>query len=202
MTVCIDALKTQGVYRVLLEAMSHPGRLLTLPETRKPYKKHTSLFLVLGTLLDHEVSVSVISHNGGKALEEQIVMMTKAHPVKLPKADYVIVKGANSFGKILEAKRGTLEFPDGGATALYLIDPDTTPTEGVNSVSLQGPGIPPDVQSVPEMNFIDTEELARIKQINAEFPLGVDCIFLTEEAEVMCIPRSTQIVMNVIPWAM
>ncbi len=183
MQVHTPVVPTQGVYRQLLQAMSHPGRLHVLPTGAWA----SSLLAVCETLLDHEVSFSV-APGGDPAWETDIFALTKARIAPPDMADYLVIKGPDSGGVIEEAKIGDPAFPDRGATLLYVLDgslPDG------DAPVLSGPGLAQ--PAPPEVNALSNAEWRRLRTINEEYPLGVDAICLLGDDQVLCLPRSTRI---------
>jgi alpha-D-ribose 1-methylphosphonate 5-triphosphate synthase subunit PhnH len=85
-------------------------------------------------------------------------------------------------------KRGTLEYPDGGATLVYLIE--EIAGEG-GATELSGPGV--NGTASPLFIGLAASELMGLREINAEYPLGVDAMFLDTNGRIACIPRSTRI---------
>ena len=186
MSIYVKCSPTQGIYRQLLNAMSHPGRLYHLP-VKGFWSK--GWLAIADTLLDHEVSFAVAGKGASRMLFDRIVGSTTARPATIAEADYIFVPGADSKRAVLHCKRGTPEHPDRSATLIYLLEHQTQlPLDGV---MLTGPGIPEPTS--PLMGGLDRTELACIRSSNQEHPLGVDCMFLDEADHVMCIPRSTKI---------
>lgn len=182
---------TQKVFRVLVDAMSHPGRVYRMPKPQKIDPWETSLLAIVYTLLDHEVSFAFIGQK--ITIAEQIYAATKARQVAIEEADYIIVEGNRSDGQILSAKCGVGAYPEQGATIIYVIDQETHNgnSAGLNEIILNGPGIKD--QTSPQLAGLSVEEFQHIRDLNTEYPLGVDCVFLGEDNQVMCIPRSTKI---------
>ena len=60
-------------------------------------------------------------------------------------------------------------------------------------VRLIGPGIPGSSGIVPEMRGVPVEEFQELMEVNADYPLGVDAIFIRPNGELMALPRSTRI---------
>ena len=202
----------QRAFRALLQAMSHPGRIYPLSgDTDKDIAPmgDAGLMLVLRTLLDHEVRFSVLGKETG-SLEKAVSRLTGGRCAAVADADFVIVPDGKSGGAIKKARRGTLEYPDAGATAIYAVQsleegggagvPEAagmisplSPEFPVSSAAavLKGPGVKDEIA----VAIVGTspEELADIKEMNEDFPLGIDCVFVDEAGMVLCIPRSTRI---------
>jgi alpha-D-ribose 1-methylphosphonate 5-triphosphate synthase subunit PhnH len=182
-----NVLQDQRMFRVLLQAMAHPGRVYQAPFSGN---RSEVLISVLEALLDQEVSCCVLSPER-EIYEQKIHAVTHCKSTGPGEADFIVVPSGNSGGGILEAKRGTLEYPDQGATAVYGVDSLNTTGNGTPQFALLGPGIKNRICIV--MKGFPCDELLRIRQLNAEFPLGVDCIFIDRAGNLLCIPRSVQI---------
>ena len=172
-----------AVYRPLLQAMARPGTVQQLPAAARA----RPLFALLGALVDREVAVHVAGV-AGVALQRELAWATGGRPERLEDADFVVFPEGTSGGRVLQARRGTLEYPDVGATALYAVR--RCAPEGGRAV-LRGPGIRDAAR--PTLEGLGAEELSWLREANREFPLGVDAIFLDPEGQVICIPRSTRI---------
>jgi alpha-D-ribose 1-methylphosphonate 5-triphosphate synthase subunit PhnH len=187
----------QRAFRALLQAMSHPGRIYPLSgDTDKDIAPmgDAGLMLVLRTLLDHEVRFSVLGKETG-SLEKAVARLTGGRCAAVADADFVIVPGGKSRGAIKKARRGTLEYPDAGATAIYAVQSlgEGGAGAGVSEAAavLKGPGVKGEIAVA--IVGTNPEELADIKEMTNDFPLGIDCVFVDEAGMVLCIPRSTRI---------
>lgn len=193
-----SSLLTQKTFRILLQAMSRPGRVYQFQtseartqntEVRRQKTDKNGLSSVLLTLLDHEVSFCVIG-TAKSLLEPEIVEITKSRAADISDADFIIVPAGESHGEILRAKRGSLEYPDTGATIIYSVHSLMDGNDGKSSVVLRGPGINGEIS--PFIDGLGSDEFSHLKEIDSEYPLGVDCIFVDSFGQVMCIPRSTR----------
>ena len=181
---------SQAVFRALIDAMSHPGITCELPGQGEKTDQTHGLYTVLEVLLDHEVSYCVLGPRR-EEIDSRIFADTKARRASVTRADYLVIEPSRSEGKIREAKRGTLRYPDRGATAIYLVSERDSPTESAPDIRLEGPGIPTPMP--PQMDGLDAQELIEIRRCNLDYPLGIDCIFLDADRQVMCLPRTTKI---------
>jgi alpha-D-ribose 1-methylphosphonate 5-triphosphate synthase subunit PhnH len=238
---------TQKTFRVLLQAMSHPGKVYNIGDfiSDSPIRPftHSPLMLVLQTLLDHEMGFCVIGKEK-EYLESNISELTGCSVKDISDADFIIVSdyetymsnidtkgnenvipakagiqrireldsrlhgndGLEAFsgesnGEILKAKRGTLEYPDTGATVIYSICslsqiPPSPPLvkggiRGDLKLTLKGPGINGEIS--PFLSGVSKREFLYLKEINSEYPLGIDSVFIDSANRIMCIPRSTRI---------
>jgi len=182
---------TQQFFRILMQSMSHPGKVYSLPavDIKKGNNEYNSFDLVLFTLFDHEVKFSIIGKETHDYLIERIFQMTKAKYVQSNIADYVIVSGGSSNNSLSHLNCGNLEYPDTGATVFYLSKKINGP-DGIG-VRLQGPGIENEISF--KISGVDVDDIKIIKDMNAEFPLGIDTIFIDETNQVVSLPRSSQI---------
>ena len=171
-------------FRVILQGMSHPGKVYPLPNLPGA---ESAVIEILGCLMDNEVSFAVI---GDKDMETVIARHTDSRPVSFEDADYIIVRNGTTRGKLAGFKRGSLEYPDTGATILYLVEALSEAT----GVVLSGPGVNGTVSL--RITGLDPSELQLLRQVNSEFPLGVDAIFLDQSGHIACIPRSSRIGVN------
>lgn len=177
-----NIIRGHRIFRVLLQGMSHPGKVYALPDWAET--SHT-IVEILDCLIDHEVGITVI---GDPGLATEIVGRTNARLVSLEDADFVIVCNGGIGGRLKEVKRGSLAYPHTGATIVYLVD---SLGESDGGYVLTGPGIPDKVSL--RIEGILPRELHHLKSVNCEFPLGVDAAFLDRSRQITWIPRSSQI---------
>ncbi len=179
--------KDHATFRVVLQAMSHPGTTCQLPVLVPIAGEHAPLIQLLSCLMDNEVSFSIVGDDAG-GLANDISMHTGSIQSNISESNFVIATKGTTSGQLSLIKRGTLEYPDGGATIVYLVD-EIAEAEG--TAELSGPGINGTVR--PRIAGLATSELRELREINAEYPLGVDSMFLDTNGRITCIPRSTQI---------
>ena len=189
MDIRTDILLTQKTFRILLDAMSHPGNIYRLGETICRGNGRY-LMTILSTLLDGEVSFHVIGGNANQ-IESKVIQLTGALPTGIEAADFVIDLSGKGEGKLLKAQRGILEYPDKGATLISLIESFSTRDASGVTLRLTGPGIK-NRRSVRIVG-VSRALFQNLKEINSEFPLGVDAMLVGGRGQIMCIPRSTNI---------
>lgn len=173
---------TQEVYRILLQAMAHPCR----PYTLDPENWPTLLLAIAQTLLDHEVSFC-FHPNTPDAWAEELFTLTKSRKADWEEADYLIIAGECPPEDLKRLKRGIPLFPDKGATVIQILDgPYPQPGPQLSGPGLQSKGSPP-------CNILSPGEWAAYKEINADYPLGIDLISIVGRKTICCLPRSTRI---------
>jgi len=170
--------------RVILQGMSHPGKVYPLPNLSGA---ESAVIEILGCLMDNEVSLAVI---GNRDMETIIARHTDSRRVSPDDADYIVVRNGTTQGRLANFKRGSLEYPDTGATVLYLVEA----LSEAAGVVLSGPGI--NGTALLRITGLDPGELPQLREVNSEFPLGVDAIFLDQSGNIACIPRSSRIGVN------
>jgi len=182
---------TQKVFRILLDAYSHPGRIYSLFNGQLEETQRSSpILMVLMTLLNHEVTFHVLGEEGG-GLEKEIIERTGSRVATPNEADFILSLLGNGQGTKLQPKRGTQEYPDTSATLIFLVKRLSQEPPGNLFLSLKGPGIKNEARVC--MDGFGKREILHLKEINSEYPLGVESIFVDPLGRLMCIPRSTQI---------
>lgn len=188
---------SQGVFRVLLDAMARPGTIRQLPavDGNAPIGREMGLAAIAQTLLDHEVTFATVPGSGelvdeaGPTFAAYARSVTGCREVLPPEADYVFALGGLPAGLPAKLKTGLPAYPDEGATLISLV-PALDGTAGIE-LRLSGPGVPPGtVVTVPGWSSAD---LASLAAANSAPPLGIDVILVDAAGRVMCLPRSTRI---------
>jgi alpha-D-ribose 1-methylphosphonate 5-triphosphate synthase subunit PhnH len=174
-------------FRIILAAMSHPGKVYRLPEFAN---EETAVVELLRCLLDNEVGVAVV---GDPTLEADLFRHTECRLVPCEEADFIIIGHLADSAALAGCKVGSLEYPDGGATILYLVD---GLCEGDGGIVLSGPGINDKISL--RISGLGAGQLSRLHDLNREFPLGVDAMFFVRRrnGRIACIPRSSQMKVN------
>lgn len=182
-------IRDHATFRGIVQAMSRPGSVVRLPR-REESGRHALLAGLLRCLMDNEVTCHV-PDDCADELYREIFRITGSGRAEPETADFLLFPRGTSRGRLAAGRRGTREYPDRGATAVYLVD-ELAETGG--SAELRGPGINGTVR--PLIGGLDGAELGLLSEVNAEFPLGLDALFLDNDGRIMCIPRSTRIGVN------
>jgi len=168
----------QSHYRVLLDAMSHPGHRYSVITQRE---ESPMALAILATLLDAEVSLS----DPNNLLQNQDWSMLQAKSNSPEQADYILCDG--SIAPEFEPKLGTLPNPDQSATLVLVAEKIG---QGNINLKLKGPGIAETEKLA--MSGIDAHWFSRREEWVCSFPLGVDLIFV-DDTQVVAIPRTTKV---------
>lgn len=180
------ALRSQAVFRVVLDSMARPGKVNSLPtmESDGPYG---GILAVLESLVDHEVTYWVSA-----ALEEVIVpaleTRTRGRKSSTWKADFVVADGDGAFQAIVSANAGTIEYPDKGATIVIMCQ---SLSEGPVRLCLEGPGV--DGSRALSVASVPWDAFQALMERNQDFPLGLDTVLVSTDGAIACIPRSSRI---------
>lgn len=171
----------QIVFRTLLTGMSNPGRILSIAkQAEKLYGNYPAFLALAITLLDNEVTFCTC---GNPELREDISLLTLSKETDMEEADFLFVDKAELLPEVFaRAKCGTLADPQKSATIFI-----RTEIEGDHTLNLYGAGIDREV----ELTVSDIVE-ATVNQRDSqayEYPQGVDLIFVSDDSEILCIPR-------------
>ncbi|MFP4325227.1 MAG: phosphonate C-P lyase system protein PhnH [Desulfonatronovibrio sp.] len=176
----------QEIFRALMRAMSGPGQVIEVSRTSPGGK--SLLQAVCETLLDQEVGLAAVGRAVDSSFVREISLSTGCFCTSVKEAGFILVGGGSSEGALAHASRGTLDYPDQGATVIY-------PVEKLGSgdlrLILKGPGIRDTCKT--EITGMDVTELELSAELSSEFPLGLDLIFV-DKRSIMAIPRSTEFV--------
>lgn len=160
---------TQRVYKKVLKAMSHPGKIISIQEELEKLEDDIKnpIFLFSTVLLDAEVSYYIDN-------PIDLNYLFYAKKVNMNEADYVFLDGKTvTFDMLKELKIGTLERPDLSAS-VYIKCENITQDE---IVLLKGPGIKTyQGVSLGNQNYF----FSWIESLEIEYPLGFDVIFYDE----------------------
>ena len=182
----------QVIFRLMLKAMSYPGRCCSVAEG----VSEALYLLAADCLIDHETTFALIGFESSEHAE-RIQRRTGSACVETDQADFLFINGNCSQGCIESAKRGTLAYPDAGATLVYQL-PTTEPGEleanRLAAVRMTGPGIKAMIS--PPVHSLDQTEYTLLRDINAGYPLGVDTFIMWGASHIMAIPRSTRIAVS------
>jgi len=178
-----EVFDSQKVYRLILTAISNPLRAVNIREfADKLYGDYPELLAVAMSLLDNEVSFFAFNNN---ELSEEIVSLTLARRDAVEEADYIFVTDPSKLPYAIEnAKCGTLRDPHRSATLIV-----RNTENRFCRLRLRGAGI----KEETEFETTDHIKLAletRDRQFY-EYPQGIDFIFVSENGELLSVPRLT-----------
>ncbi|HHX13762.1 MAG TPA: phosphonate C-P lyase system protein PhnH [Clostridiales bacterium] len=177
---------SQKLFRLLLEAISNPTRIVDIKEIAdKLFGSYPELLAVAMTLLDNETGFSIY---GSDSLSADIAALTLARREAVSAADFIFVCDKSGIQEAIEkAKYGTLAQPHKSATVVIQSD-----GAQAGSLTLSGPGIAGAVE-IPVSQAVKDALACRAAQ-NYEYPQGIDLIFVSDKGELMAVPRLVKVV--------
>jgi alpha-D-ribose 1-methylphosphonate 5-triphosphate synthase subunit PhnH len=180
--------QSQSVFRIAMEAMARPGRILGVRAGLKPPAplNPTTAALLL-TLCDFETTVwldAALTDTPGVA--GFVRFHTGARLVGAPgEAAYAVVSDARRMLPLASLAQGTAEYPDRSATLIMQVA-----ELNASGWRLEGPGIRGDQMFSASPLPDDFVQQARVNR--GRFPRGVDTFFTTDK-ELAALPRSTRL---------
>ncbi|MBD8026968.1 phosphonate C-P lyase system protein PhnH [Ureibacillus sp. Re31] len=183
----MDEHRTQRTFRKILEAMTFPGKIVQLEQSPNELSPlYSQTVLVCQTLLDGEVTFAVI---GEKKVSQSIQAYTGSHEAKVEEADFIIIPNtvdSNEIADLKVAKKGDLLNPQKSATLFFEVD---NLMDGIQ-LELMGPGIKDKtvIHADISKGFLKIRD-----ELNAEYPLGIDVLFIDRSGYGMALPRTTKV---------
>jgi alpha-D-ribose 1-methylphosphonate 5-triphosphate synthase subunit PhnH len=186
---------TQRIYRLMLDAMARPGKILALPrlDIYPPSGLSGYASGLAFTLLDGETSFAVLP--GNSPWQDYLAVNTGARPVSPADAEFVLLAGGEYAPQIAGVSRGSLLAPERGATLFVMVDALSANGGGVR-LTLTGPGI--EKRREVAVDGLNLANLDNILTLNQEYPLGVDTFFTDRQGCLMALPRSSAVGWEVI----
>jgi alpha-D-ribose 1-methylphosphonate 5-triphosphate synthase subunit PhnH len=187
----------QEVFRLLLEALSNPGRVLNIRRCADQFAAQGRWLAPAITLLDTQTG---FFWDGDSQTGEEIRFLTGAPRVSLEEADFAFLSAGirardESLRILSRVKRGTHLDPH--TSALLFIAAETG--EGRRAF-LTGPGIPPEGRTI----YLSPGEALWCQardELGFEYPCGVEFVFLREDGSLMALTRKTKVQWNLPPRA-
>jgi alpha-D-ribose 1-methylphosphonate 5-triphosphate synthase subunit PhnH len=179
---------SQRFYRLLLDAMARPGKIMTLPRLEIDPPKGLSWPIVglAFTLLDQETTFATLPND--ESWNRYLCLNTGSRQAAVSGAEFIILDGRVELPELLAVSRGDLLFPDRGATLMVMV-PAVGDAGADTRLTLQGPGIPG--KRDLWLSGLRLSNLERVRTLNREFPLGVDLMICDNSGALVCIPRSS-----------
>jgi alpha-D-ribose 1-methylphosphonate 5-triphosphate synthase subunit PhnH len=181
-------LDSQRVFRGILEAMSHPGRIVDVANgVQAPAPLHPAAAVVCLTLLDFETPLWL----DGAAARPEVVAWLRFHcgapVVERPEAARLaLVADALAMPPFDAFDAGSAEYPDRSATLVIQVQA----LLGGTGRRLAGPGI--EGATRLEVTGVPARFWTGVRDNQAQFPRGVDTI-LSAGRMLAALPRSTRV---------
>jgi alpha-D-ribose 1-methylphosphonate 5-triphosphate synthase subunit PhnH len=187
-----ESFGSQEVFRVSLDALSHPGRTFDVPiNAELPNVGYGASAVVLLGILDSDTRVWLSPHLARGAVAFWLKFHTGCKLVKDPEeADFLWVsyRLGDSLPSLDCLRLGSDQYPDQSATCILEINSFELNTQGL---MLSGPGI--DGNQQVRMDGLPHDFDVQWESNHSIFPRGVDML-LTTQTQVMGLPRTTKLV--------
>lgn len=181
-------LDSQSVFRVLLDAISRPGKIGTvkeIPEAPAPLDAATTAIALC--LFDQDTNVWLGDGAAGVAAYEYLRFHCGCPLVKpTMAADFAIAVATEGVPGLTQFNAGTDAFPDRSTTLILQV----TDIDGGPPVRLTGPGI--ESEAMLGVSGVPAYFWAERRRQQDSFPRGIDLIF-TCGNRLVALPRSTEI---------
>lgn len=177
----LDPDQAQSVYRTLLDALSRPGTVQTLPHTGFP-----SALLPALALADLETGTHLLE-DATSAWTPVLAVATGAPVQALPVAKYVTALRPMTTTELGSVAIGSALSPESGATVVCAVDS----LIGGTPVELTGPGIKKSTQIFP--TGIDAEFWSTREQLVDGFPAGIDLLLIGLDGSMVAVPRTSRV---------
>ncbi|MDR0597704.1 MAG: phosphonate C-P lyase system protein PhnH [Treponema sp.] len=191
----------QEVFRLFLEALANPGRILSLGQCAARFRENGLWLAPALTLLDNETG---FYWRGPDETGEEIRFLTGAVPASPEKADFLFLSapasGLEAADILSRAKAGSPENPHDSALILAAV-----PGEGSRSLPsgafprketlgalLRGPGVPPEGRRI-DLCPAEAAWLRAREAQGFEYPCGVELVFIREDLSFMAITRKAEV---------
>lgn len=166
-------------FRQVLDAMAHPGRIVTLEGFSAPEPCSDAAAITLMILADSTTPLHLAGAHDCDAMREWVAFHLGA-PLCAPQ-DAAFALGAwQALGPLSTYQQGTPEYPDRAAT--LIVELAGLRNDGVR---LTGPGIEREA-------WLNLPDPVALQHNAACFPLGCDFIF-TSGMTLAALPRSTRL---------
>jgi alpha-D-ribose 1-methylphosphonate 5-triphosphate synthase subunit PhnH len=198
-----DVFDSQKIFRVLMESMSRPGsihRFAPIQYAGTPNGFNPFVLSVLKTLCDTNVTFAIVDEPC-RDWTRYVERNTATRITSPRNADYVVCLGNRMPDCFPLVKRGTLEYPERGATVLLVVESIRHTLSGEMTrpcgiLRMEGPGIKG--TRVIALSNLDVEYIHTLARSNTHPPMGIDTFFVDTEGNISGAPRSAR--MEVIQW--
>ena len=187
-----EAFGSQAVFRVALNALSHPGRVFDMPlETALPRQGHGAAAALLLGMLDADTTLWLSPALASSDAPAWLRFHTGCQIVSdASAAQFLWVAQGDGMPQLTSLQMGSDAYPDTSATCVLEVDSLHSDAGGWR---LQGPGIP----SERHLNALGlpSDFTAQWANNHASFPRGVD-VFLSTATHIAGLPRTTRILID------
>jgi len=166
-------------FRLVLEAMAHPARIVDLPPIEAPAPCSPAAAIVLLTLIDATTPLHLAGAHDCDAMRDWVRFHLGATLVG-PQAAVFALGTWDALCPLDRFAQGSAEYPDRAAS--LIVEGQELRNDGAR---LTGPGIKAQAR-------LALPDIAVLQANAAQFPRGLDFLF-TSGVQLAALPRSTQI---------
>jgi alpha-D-ribose 1-methylphosphonate 5-triphosphate synthase subunit PhnH len=187
-----EAHGSQSVFRAALQALSHPGRCVDVPQDAQvPSAGHPASAAWLLAMLDADCTLWLSPTLAGSDAALWLHFHTGCQLVQdLAQAQFMWVAEPDALPNLATLPQGTEAYPDQSATCVVDVKRLQADVQGQAGWSLRGPGI--QNQALLHVEGLPADFLAQWSANHARFPRGVD-VFLAAQQQLVGLPRTTAI---------
>jgi alpha-D-ribose 1-methylphosphonate 5-triphosphate synthase subunit PhnH len=177
---------SQAVFRIVLDAMANPGRIMSLPRlVEDQHRLGPSATAVCLALVDYETPLWLDPQLADPDTSAFLLFHCGAPIASGPEtADFAVLDGMSA--PLGGFKTGSDAYPEDGATVIIQV-PDLS-TSG--ALTLAGPGV--DGERRLGIGGLSRAFWSARAEINAGFPRGIDLIFCAG-GQLAALPRTTRV---------
>jgi alpha-D-ribose 1-methylphosphonate 5-triphosphate synthase subunit PhnH len=207
---------TQAVFRAALDALSRPGRVSRLPVAAQDTPGNPWAAALLLTLLDHETTLWVAPPLVVAGVDAYLRQRSGAGQAPLEAAGFALAEvgpapaavATLDLGELIaRLRRGTLAYPDEGATLVLSVpalagegagheggvDGQDRKDEEGPVLILSGPGVPGgEARTLRVPGLPPTFAAARAGAVR-DYPAGIDLFLVDGDGRLAGLPRSTHV---------
>jgi alpha-D-ribose 1-methylphosphonate 5-triphosphate synthase subunit PhnH len=184
------ALGSQAVFRTALSALSHPGRVIEMPDVSAlPRHGHGAAAVLLQALVDSDCAVWLSPSLAGTDAAAWLRFHTGCRWAASPAAArFLWVAEGDAMPALSSLDAGTDAYPDQSATCVVEVGAlDGAETDGF---VLTGPGI--STEQALSVHGLPDDFVTQWEANHARFPRGVD-LFLATTTHIAGLPRTTRV---------
>jgi alpha-D-ribose 1-methylphosphonate 5-triphosphate synthase subunit PhnH len=181
-------LDSQRVFRAVMDAMAHPGRVSTVPAVaRVPAPLSVATAAVALTLLDFETPLWLDGSASAPTVRDYLRFHSGCPVVVKPeRARFALIADPLAMTDWAVFDAGTDEYPDRSTTLIVQVDR----LAAGSGRRLSGPGIAGHARL--DVGGVTGSFWDALRRNHAQFPRGVDLI-LTSDDRVAALPRTTRV---------
>lgn len=182
------AFDSNAVFRTILDAMAHPGRIYDLPlDIPAPAGLNRSATAFLLAMADMDTAIWLSADCASDGANAHLKFHCGS-PISADAsaADFAVAKLGDDLGFITDLAVGNAEYPDQSATLILMVEDISDKADMI----LRGPGIK-DNQSLSVPGLPAAFHAWRSENHHL-FPCGVDVVFAADR-KIAALPRTTRI---------